>query len=878
VARCKNHQTIGAHFFTMKLSFAALIVLFGLAKASLRGSTNRRKMELAESSPGVHFNAARSELTESSSIDTLPSSVQPDTYDNVKHTVAVLEDKLDLTEHDILWELLLQHGQTHRSKESDHRMLLPGMMQLNLWEYMMAVDSQLSPVYSKIMSLMVAAGMEDELRDAVGTTLFAPDNSAITAEQEAFLLDPANEDVLVRTMKYHVVPSIFSYLKINGDFGAQIDAIITASGDTIDVMVTATGVMVNGQTRAVSFTLAEQSILYRIDKVLIPPALDGVLPKGFLLNTAIQLLGGEFELPVVVPDAFGSDDYETMESDFPSIVPAWSPAIESEEAIFPVAEAASSGPTKATTGIASDSPSTEPSDTPSSVPSDSPSPVPSDAPSSVPSDALSFTPSSVPSDYPSSSPSINPSSELLDKEGAEGTIFSDAPSFVPSDAPSAVPSDSPSAVPSEVPSHVPSDAPSLVTSDAPSQVPSDSPSMVPSDAPSTVSNEPSNLPSGAPSTMPSRVPTGIPSLLASDFPSTTFRVAEDGVEHTLEDVFVDTETLGYKEDERRELFSLFSDGLQVFGSSRSPNRDITFFLPHRLDDVDEDYGVDFKNPAYNLHLLSLVRFHIANGLLAAAEFKQEDDIEMLSGGKAHFVVQGNEAVAIDSFATEPAAIVSSTEAMNFGMIHVVDRVLVPQWMTLNVMTLMETYDELACPKYSKFRSLIAAADLDGILREIEDVTVFAPQNDAISQELVDYLLLPSSKFLVANVVSYHVISDAIVSHLEVKAAQDSTMKFPTFQSSEITLSVRDDSMFVNNDVKALAVALARRAILYRIDSLLVPTTVQDLMPVTESAMVSENATDSELISSALEQPVLFPSNRAVLSVFNERRKGGFSFN
>jgi hypothetical protein len=127
-------------------------------------------------------------------------------------------------------------------------------------------------------------------------------------------------------------------------------------------------------------------------------------------------------------------------------------------------------------------------------------------------------------------------------------------------------------------------------------------------------------------------------------------------------------------------------------------------------------------------------------------------------------------------------------------------------------------------------------------------------------------------------VSYHVISDAVVSHLEVKAAQDSTMKFTTFQSSDVTLSVRDDSMFVNNDVKAFAVSLARRAILYRIDSLLVPPMVLGLMPATDGTMVSEDTADSELISSALEQPILFPSNRAVLSMFNGHRTGRFSFN
>jgi uncharacterized surface protein with fasciclin (FAS1) repeats len=777
----------------------------------------------------------------------------------------VLEDKLDLVDNDrgFRWQLLLQQTFATRlnADSAQRRDLLPARwMQLDLWQYMEAVDNEFvaSPVYSKFMNLLVAANLEDKLRNATGMTLFAPDNAAITNEQYDFLLAPENEDVLVQTMEYHIVPNIVSYLSLRGSQSetAEEDAgtdFVTRAGDRLDITVSEQGgVRINDNARALAFAFARQCILYRVDRLLTPPSLERKVPRGFFFTVATDiLLGGDFEFPIVVPDGLVPSLFLSVPSDAPSAGPI---VVLSEEAmsVLPI-DVPSSEPSDAPSMTPSDTPSNIPSDIPSSRPSDAPSTLPSDAPSSVPSD----TPSTMPSDMPSTSPSDSPS-----------IVPSDMPSNAPSDAPSSVPSDAPSSIPSDAPSGTPSDAPSFIPSDAPSTLSSDAPSTMPSQAPSATS---SGVARSSSSTLPSDTPSMVP--LGSINIEAASEAPKDN-EMSLDDIIADTSVLGYEQGEARELLALFSEASTLFESRRSRGgRNVTYFIPRRFNEVDVEYGMDLQNPAYNLHLMSLVRFHIVSESLTDSDLKSNGVIDMMEGGqiKANAVEDSDEgggggSIAIETFADEPAIIVRSAQVKRVGTIHVVDQVLMPQWTTLNVMTVMEAYDdEIKCPSYSKFRTLIVAADVDSTLRSLQDVTVFAPQNDAISQQLAEYLLEPENLFILTNIVTYHIITDAVVSHLEVAAADDGTMRFETFQMSELKLTV--------------AVSLARRAIVYRVGSVLVPDTVRHLMPDSEQVTVNQDAVPETASSNNLEQAVLFPPNREILSQWNERRRreGGFLF-
>lgn len=374
--------------------------------------------------------------------------------------------------------------------------------------------------------------------------------------------------------------------------------------------------------------------------------------------------------------------------------------------------------------------------------------------------------------------------------------------------------------------------------------------MVPSDAPSDI-----------PSDAPSNVPTFIPTSLADALSEGNKTVTIDNIEPS---------DLGIDEEELRDLFSLFSKALSLFDAKRSANRDVTLFLPRGLFDADMEYGTNLTNPMYNLHLLSLVAYHITNGSLTVADFSEGNPIEMLAGGVIDPILDRDGIFAIDSFAKDPATVIASGEAKGVGFVNVIDQVLVPQWVTLNVMSLMRKLDEIS-PTYTTFRSLIVAAGMDDALRDIDDTTVFAPQNNAISQEMADFLLLPQNELVVTDIVNYHIISNAVINHVAVEAAEGGTTTLKAFQQGVIELSVTDQAMYVNKDAKVHAVALTRRAVVYRISKLLIPDTVIRLIP--EELMVTGEA-EGLPVTSDLEQTIVFPTDLEMLKTLISLRDRG----
>lgn len=768
----------------MKLSALLLVVLAGSAEASLRGTRFDRRVGSTESSSSDSRPYAGD--TESYFDDEeAKSSFRLDEESFTESSIQLLDEKSDLATDRGSWELAVQHNINKKNEfeSPNRRMLLPQLMQLDLWQYMEAVDEQFSPTYSKLMSLMAAAGLEEELRNATGVTLFAPDNEAISPQLETFLTAPENKNILVQMMDYHIVPNVVSYLSLTGNVMEKVTTFLANSGDVINIAMTATGVVVNDESRAIAFSLAKQSIIYRIDRVLVPPSLKAQIPENLLR-------GGDFEFPLVVPDRFMPDN---IASDFPSIVPAT------------IADNAPTEPTSMSV-VMTDLPSLYPSDLPSALPSNIPSDVPSDIPSTLP---------------------------------------SDAPSTIPSDRPSTIPSDAPSTIPSDAPSTIPSDAPSTIPSDTPSTIPSDAPSTAPSNTPSEVFNDLSVS----------------PSTISSDFPSTVPR-GDENIEKDVDGVLVEADNTNF--DDTGDMFTLFSKALLTV---RREGPSMTLFVPRGLQELDDSRDLNLMQPAYNLHLLSLVRYHMANGLWTKAALRNETPIETIEGGQITPIVFENDTIAITSFADEPSVVTSSVDLPGVGMVHFIDQALVPSWVTMNAMTFMEDYDQFAADTYSTFRSLVVAAGMGDVLHNMEDITLFAPQNNAFSSELTSFLLLPQSINLVANIVSYHIVPNTVVSHLFVQAAEGGAMSFPTLQSIGIDLSVANvssgTSMFVNGDAKVHSLALVRRGIVFRVSKLLIPTAVLDFIAALSSVIPENTIPSGDAVAGPVfqefEQGLVFPS-------------------
>ena len=355
---------------------------------------------------------------------------------------------------------------------------LEDLLELSLWDYMDQVDKKYSETsqYSRFRSLVTAADRKDDLSELTGITLLAPIDDGISREIKDFLLEPQNKEILNEFVEYHIIPRVISFLSPEFEQTSTVTT-FTLAGENMDISVNVKGVHFNQRSNAVAYALTNESILYKIDRLLIPPSMNSKIPEEVLMTNMkntdnVFVADVNYEFPIAIPDDFwgegndGTDDAAEILSDIPSTVP-------------------------------SDSPSFIPSDTPSSSPSDFPSTSPSHVPSIYPSTAPSTIPSDIPSIFPVKAPAVIVPFVISEDSVVTAVTPSSSPSLMPSIVSSDIPSSFPITIPSSLPSNIPSSLPSNAPSSLPSNVPSSLPSYVPSSVPSDV---PSTIPSVGPST------------------------------------------------------------------------------------------------------------------------------------------------------------------------------------------------------------------------------------------------------------------------------------------------------------------------------------------------------------------------------------------
>ena len=320
-------------------------------------------------------------------------------------------------------------------KNEIRRHLLPeDLMTLSLWDYMEKVDKTFSEKgqYARFRSLVAGADLKDDLMELTGITLLAPTDSGISREIKDFLLQSENKAILREVVEYHMIPRVISFLSPELKQASKVTT-FTVAGVDIDISVNGKELSFNKMANAVAYALINESILYKIDRLLIPPSMNSRIPEEVLatnMKKTDKIVGPDlsYEFPITLPDTL------LVDSDV--------------------------DPDDTTTEIP-DNQSPVPSDSPSMAPSDSPSLVPSVAPSMSPSIGFSTAPSDVPSMFPVEPPVVK--RPLI--------VFDDV-----SDIPSSQPSQYPSSSPSDVPSSIPSDLPSSIQSNVPSSIPSTVPS------------------------------------------------------------------------------------------------------------------------------------------------------------------------------------------------------------------------------------------------------------------------------------------------------------------------------------------------------------------------------------------------------------------
>jgi uncharacterized surface protein with fasciclin (FAS1) repeats len=122
--------------------------------------------------------------------------------------------------------------------------------------------------FSTLVAAASAAGLVATLEGDGPLTVFAPTNAAFAALPAGTvenLLKPENKDQLIKVLTYHVVPGAVTSDQLAGK---RID-VATVEGQTVHVNGV-NGVRVNNARVTQADIIAENGVIHRIDRVLLP--------------------------------------------------------------------------------------------------------------------------------------------------------------------------------------------------------------------------------------------------------------------------------------------------------------------------------------------------------------------------------------------------------------------------------------------------------------------------------------------------------------------------------------------------------------------------------------------------------------------------------
>lgn len=115
---------------------------------------------------------------------------------------------------------------------------------------------------------------------------------------------------------------------------------------------------------------------------------------------------------------------------------------------------------------------------------------------------------------------------------------------------------------------------------------------------------------------------------------------------------------------------------------------------------------------------------------------------------------------------------------------------------------------------------VKAGDLVDVLKGDGPFTVFAPTNEAFAKlpaGTVENLLKPENKAKLVEVLTYHVVPGKILS-TDLKNGQNAK----TVQGSEITVTMMDGKVMINNATVTAADIMADNGVVHVIDTVILP--------------------------------------------------------
>ena len=225
-------------------------------------------------------------------------------------------------------------------------------------------------------------------------------------------------------------------------------------------------------------------------------------------------------------------------------------------------------------------------------------------------------------------------------------------------------------------------------------------------------------------------------------------------------------------------------------------------------------------------LKDILLYHVVGSVVPAETVVTLDSADTLQGEPVAISVVDGEVVLNDS----AKVIITDIEASN-GIIHVIDAVILPPSMTNAEASEEEMMDKKSIAEIAvedgRFTTLVAALEAAGLVDTLAgegEFTVFAPVDDAFAAlpEGTVEALLEDPEGDLTNILLYHVVEGAVP--VETVVTLDSA---PTLQGSNVTITVTDDGVFLNDNVEVIITdVLASNGIIHVIDGVLLPPAEQ----------------------------------------------------
>jgi uncharacterized surface protein with fasciclin (FAS1) repeats len=262
-----------------------------------------------------------------------------------------------------------------------------------------------------------------------------------------------------------------------------------------------------------------------------------------------------------------------------------------------------------------------------------------------------------------------------------------------------------------------------------------------------------------------------------------------------------------------------------------PNSDLTVFAPTDAAFTALAASLGFADANAMVAALDgptlakILTYHALPTSKSAAELiaggaTQQTLYELPPGTPTTLAVDTSSGVKLTDAALNQSTVTSANVAASNGVIHVIDKVLVPP----GVLTVVQMAQ--SNPTFSVLVEAVVAADLAGALSGAGPFTVFAPTNDAFSAVLAE-LSITKDQLLanpgLAGILTYHVVSGDVraadVVALQPKPAAVTTLQGSSF-SVDANLAITDGNarmaMLVATDV------IASNGVIHVIDKVLLP--------------------------------------------------------